>query len=663
MQPIAGCDRLQFSPSISLVPETTLADEPAGYTTDLKIPQAPQTGVEGLATPPVKDTTVTLPLGVSISASTADGLAVCPADGPEGINLSSTERGHCSLASQVGTAEAVTPLLAEPLQGQLYVAQPECGGPGQLSCTEANALDGSLFGLYLQLEGSGVVVKVRGTVSANPATGQLTASFKETPQQPFSNLKLKLKGGPRAPLANPAACGNSSASADVTPWSSPETPDAILTSFPYLVSGCDGSPFAPSFLAGTTSTAAGTYTTFSTTLGRADRTQNLGAVQLQVPAGLLGMLSHVGLCEEPQASQGACAPASHIGTASAAAGAGSHPFWVSGPVYLTGPYKGAPFGLSVAIPAVAGPFNLGAVVVRAAINADPSTASLTITSDPLPQILDGVPLRVQTVNVTVDKPQFMFNPTNCEAKQITATLASPQGAGVNVSSPFEASGCKNLPFNPGFKVSTRFPGTKKNGTSFDVKVSSSPGQANIHSVSVALPKQLPARLTTIQQACPAEIFAANPATCPVGSLVGVAKAISPVLSVALIGPAYLVSHGGAAFPDLDIILQGQGVRLDLTGSINISKGITSSAFANVPDAPISSFELRLPAGPHSALTANGSLCAKTLTMPTTIVGQNGRHLKRTTKVAVAGCPKTKARKSAKAKARVSGGNHGAKKAG
>ena len=639
-KPVSGCEALQFQPSVSLSPEISTADEPSGYTTDVRVPQAPGSGLEGLATPDVKDVTVTLPQGLSLSPAVADGLAACSAEGPEGINLSTPGRGHCPLASQVGTVEAVTPLLAAPLQGQLYVAQPGCGGTGQNPCTTADAVSGNLFGLYLQLEGSGVVIKVHGTASANPVTGQLTASFRETPQQPFSDLKLTLKGGPRAPLANPQTCSGALTTSDITPWSSPQTPDAT-PSWLFAVTGCEGSPFVPAFEAGTVNPAAGAYTNFTTTFSRSDRQQDLGAIQVQTPPGLLGMLSHVTLCGEAQAAAGTCSAASEIGTARASAGAGSHPFWASGPVYLTGPYNGAPFGLSVAIPAVAGPFNLGTVVVRAAINIDPSTSALTITSDPLPQIFRGVPLRIQTVNVTVNKPQFMFNPTNCEAQQITAQIASAQGSLAHVSTPFAAGGCKNLPFNPGFKVATRAPGSKKKGTSLDVKVSSAPGQANIHSISVSLPKQLPSRLTTIQQACPEATFAANPATCPAGSLIGVATGTTPVLSVPIVGPAYLVSHGGAAFPDLKFILQAEGVRVDLTGSINIKGQITSSTFASIPDVPISSFEVKLPEGPHSALTPNGNLCAKPLVMPTTIVGQNGRRLVRSTKITVAGCPKKK----------------------
>ncbi len=641
--PVAGCNLLRFEPSISLTPETTLADEPSGYTVEAKFPQAP-TDPEALANPPVKNTTVTLPPGLSLNPAAADGLVACSAEGPEGFNLSQSGSGHCPLASQVGTVEATTPLLSEPVQGHVYVAAPGCGGVGQEPCREADALDGNLYGLYVQLEGSGIVVKLHGTASANPATGQLTASFRETPQLPVSDLKFVLKGGPRAPLANPQSCGEALTQADMTPWSSPETPEAT-PSFAFPVTGCGGS-FTPSFTSGTTGTAGGAYTEFSTTIGRTDRMQDLGAIQVRTPPGLLGMLSHVTLCREPQAALGTCSAASEIGTAAASAGAGSHPFWVSGKVYVTGPYKGAPFGLSIVLPAKAGPFNLGTVVTRAALNANQNTAALTVTSDPLPQILDGTPLRVQTVTVTINRPQFMFNPTHCSAQQVTGTIASAAGTTAQVSAPFAAGGCKNLPFNPGFTVATRKPAAKLDGAELDVKVASTAGQANIRSVAVALPKQLPSRLKTIQQACRDTTFDANPAACPAVSQIGVAKAVSPVLPAALVGPAYLVSHGGAAFPDLDIVLQGEGVRLDLTGSINISrKGITSSTFASIPDAPISTFELQLPEGPHSVLTTNGSLCGKTLTMPTTIVGQNGRRLIRTTKIAAARCPKAKKAKS------------------
>jgi hypothetical protein len=636
--PVTGCNLLRFQPAIKVTPSTTLADEPSGYSVDLEVPQSQSPSLESLATADLKNATVTLPQGVSISPGAGDGLAACPATGTEGINLTDTAAGHCPLASQIGTVEGHTPLLADPLTGHVYVALPGCGGESQPVCTEADVTNGTLYSAYLEVEAAGVVIKQHGTLSANPNTGQLTASFRNAPQFPFSDLKLTLKSGPRAPLANPPTCGDALTSSDMTPWSSPQTPDAVPSSL-FAVTGCSGFPFAPTFEAGSTNPAAGAYTSFTTTFGRTDRQQNLSAIQAHLPPGLLASISHVTLCGEPQATSGACPADSRIGTAAAAVGAGSHPLVVSGPVYLTGPYKGAPFGLSVPIPAKAGPFNLGTVITRAMLNVDPTTAAATITSDPLPQIFDGVPLRVQTVNVTVDRQQFIFNPTNCEAKQVTATILAAQGASKEVSSPFAAGGCRNLPFNPGFKVSTRAPGSKKKGIGLDVKVSSSPGQANIRSTTVTLPKQLPARLTTLQQACPEATYAANPATCPAGSLVGVATGTTPVLPVPFTGPAYLVSHGGAAFPDLKLVLQGEGVRIDLTGATNIKHGVTTSTFATIPDAPISSFDVNLPEGPHSALTTNGSLCAKPLLMPTTLVGQNGRRLVRSTKVSVAGCPR------------------------
>lgn len=374
--------------------------------------------------------------------------------------------------------------------------------------------------------------------------------------------------------------------------------------------------------------------------------KDLSRLQVKMPAGLVGMLSSVTLCKEPQASLGTCPEASEIGKTSVAVGSGGHPFVINGGhVYLTEGYRGAPFGLTVVVPGKAGPFNLGNVVVRSAIDVDPATAALTITSDPLPQFLDGVPLRIQTLNVTVDRPGFMFNPTNCARRQISARVEATQGGSIDVTSPFAVEGCNSLPFKPTFSVSTQARTSKKSGASLKVRVTSGPGQDNIGKVVASLPRQLPARLTTLQQACPEATFAQNPAQCPVASNVGTARAVTPVLNEPLTGPAYLVSHGGAAFPDLVVILQGQGIRLDLVGNTSIVKGITTSTFATVPDAPISSFELALPEGPHSALAgtlpprAKGSFCGAKLTMPTTLTAQNGARIRQSTKISVLGCPK------------------------
>ncbi len=678
---INGCNLLQFEPTIAMHPEVTQSEEPSGYEIRIKLPQSPNQ-FPVLATPELKNVTMTLPEGMTISPGDGDGLTGCEATGAHGIDMPSGEHapnvagegeeigadgmshlaaGHCPPSSQIGTAEIATPVLESPLEGRVYVAQPPCGGMGQPACTNADAVDGNLFGIYLEVEGAGVVVKLKGSVSADPNTGRLTARFLENPQLPVSEVVLHLKGGGRAPLANPRQCGEAVTSADLTPWSSPVTPDAnVSAGFPVDWNGngapCPATlPFAPALEAGSTSPRAGHFGAFTLTVTRGDHQQDLSRVQVKLPEGVLAMLAKVPLCAEAQAAAGSCPEASRIGTTSAAAGSGPQPLWVQGRVYLTGPYEGAPFGLSIVVPAVAGPFNLGNVVVRSRIDADPNTAQVTITSDPLPQFKDGVPLRIEKLNVAVDREGFTFNPTNCQSKQVEAALESEQGAVEKVNAPFAVEGCKSLPFKPSFRASTAAHTSKALGASLDVKVGSGAGQANIGKVLVSLPKQLPARLTTLQQACTAATFAQNPALCPAGSDVGTAKAVTPVLSVPLVGPAYLVSHGGAAFPDLVVILQAQGVRLDLTGNTNIRNGITTSSFATLPDAPVSSFELKLPMGYHSVLTATlaaktkGSLCAGRsslgqLVMPTTITAQNGAQVKQSTKIAVTGCPRVKRKK-------------------
>jgi hypothetical protein len=654
---VTNCNMLQFEPAIAVAPEAgTRADEPAGYGVELQVPQATNV-FPALATPELRNAVVTFPEGVSVSASAAEGLVGCKEKGPEGIDIPSGERhpnevgegeaigadglshlapGHCPAASTLGTVEVTTPLLTEPLKGHLFLAQPKCGGVGQPACTEASATNGELFGLYLEAEGSGVVIKLLGTVAANPSTGQLTATFKENPQLPFSDLKIQLKGGPRAPLANPQSCGTFTTTSDLTPWSAPETPDGTPSSSFAIGSGCGGG-FSPGFNAGTITPNAGAFSPFTLTFSRADGEQDLSGIAVGMPPGLLGKLSAVQQCPEPQASQGTCGPQSLIGHTTVGAGPGSQPYYVTGNVFLTGPYKGAPFGLSIVVPAVAGPFNLGNVIVRAAIRVNPQTAQITVTSDPLPQLVDGVPLRLKTVNVTIDRPGFMLNPTNCEQQSIKGTIAAAQGATASVSSPFAVGGCASLPFKPSFTASTRAKTSRANGASLVVKVAQKPGEANIHKVDLQLPLALPTRLTTLHGACTEAQFNTNPAGCPAASIIGTATAVTPVLSVPLTGPAYLVSHGGAAFPDVEFILQGQGVTIVLDGKTDIKKGITYSRFETVPDAPISSFETVLPEGPHSVLAANGKLCGQSLAMPTTIVGQNGAQVTQSTNIAVTGC--------------------------
>jgi hypothetical protein len=699
---VTGCGALTFDAGIGVQPDTLLADEPVGLGVSVSVPQDESPAAP--ATPHLRDAVVTLPEGVSISPGIVDGIQACNASGPEGIDFTGPESeetaangelqlaaGHCPDASTVGTAEAITPLLPEPVKGHVYLARPGCGGAGQASCSDRDALDGNLYQLYLELGGkgplanTGINIKVPGFVEANPATGQLTTKFLENPQTPFSELHIDLNGGPRAPLDNPAVCGTAVTTADFTPWSAPGitpeglsvpgTVDATPSSFfnvdlagDGLATPCPGLSLNPGFLAGTVTPQAGQFSAFTLNFSRQDREQFVKGIQVHTPPGLLGMLSSVPLCPEDQANDpsvyGECT-ASKIGTTRVASGAGSHPFEIEGSVYLTGPHDGAPFGLSVVTRAVAGPFNLGLVVVRARIDVNPQDSTLTVTTDEsgpyaLPQILDGVPLRLQRIAVNINRPNFMFNPTNCGtpgqpgAQQVTANVSGSENAAAGVQSGFAVGGCQSLAFKPKFTVSTSGRTSKAGGASLDAKLSYPAGsigsEANIARVKVDLPKQLPSRLTTLQKACTAQTFAANPANCPAASIVGTVRASTPLLPVGLSGPVYFVSHGGEAFPSLIVVLQGDGVRVDLTGATFISKaGITSSTFKTVPDVPVSTFEIYLPEGKYSALAANGSLCksAAGLKMPTEFVAQNGAVIHQSTKVAVTGCPKAAVAKAKK----------------
>ena len=689
---VTGCDKLRFDPSLEVHPNSLVADEPVELEVGLQVPLSETP--ESTATPQLEDTTLTLPEGMSISPGIVDGIQACDKSGPEGINITGPESeeeglsgelqlapGHCPAASTVGTAEAITPFLPVPVKGHVYLARPTCGAAGQPVCTEEDARDGKLYRLYLELGGTGAFAqtgihfKVPLETHVNTTTGQLTTTTLGTPQAPFSELKIHLNGGPRAPLDNPAACGPALTTADLTPWSAPGltpqglsmpgTPDATPSSF-FEVEGCDSPPkLAPGFSAGTVSPQAGAFSAFTLNFTRQDREEDLAGIQVHTPPGLLGMLSSVPLCQEPQAAQGTCPEASKIGTTHVASGAGSHPFEIGGSVYLTTGYRGAPFGLSIVTNVVAGPFNLGLVVVRARIDVDPVSSALTVTSDPLPQIVFGVPLRLKEVTVNIDRPGFMFNPTSCDAQQITAVISGAQGANANVASPFAVADCRSLAFKPTFKVSTKGHTTRLGGASLDARLSYPAGsvgsEANIASVKVSLPKALPSRLPTLQKACIASQFEANPAGCPPASVVGIVRASTPLLPVGLEGPVYFVSHGGEEFPSLIAVLQGDGVRVDLTGATFISRaGVTSSTFKTVPDVPVSTFEIYLPQGQYSALGVNlpekdkGNLCGQKLTMPATFIAQNGTEIHESTKITVTGCTKaktTKVKRKAPAKTR------------
>ncbi|HST56062.1 MAG TPA: hypothetical protein VLJ42_09240 [Solirubrobacteraceae bacterium] len=635
-----GCERLAFAPSLDLRPDSRVAGAPAGLAVDLSVPQNPDP--DGLATAHVKDVSAKLPRGMALSAAAADGLGACSDDQ---IGLHSLDPAACPDSSKVGTVVVSTPLLDDPLTGDVYIGTQQSSDPQS----------GQMFRLWLQVAGSGVRVKLPGSVKVDPVTGQLTASFSSNPQVPFDDFKLSFFGGSRAVLVNPSTCGTHTTNATISSWAG----STVNSSSSFVIDqNCDqAGKFEPTLSAGLVSARAGDASPFTLTVDKPSGQQDIDGLDVTLPPGLLAKIGSVTKCGDADASAGTCPAASQIGRTTVASGNGLTPIYIPQPgkaptaVYLTGPYKGAPYGLSIVVPAQAGPYDLGTVVVRAAVLVDTHDAHVTVKSDPLPTILQGIPLDIQKINVTLDRPAFMVSPTACGPMAVSASIGSSAGAVSAVSSPFQLGGCAALPFSPRFSASTVAKTSRANGASLDAKiVIGVHGEANAHSVYVALPKQLPSRLTTIQKACLATTFAANPASCPAESLVGMATSKTEVLADPLSGPAYLVSHGGAAFPDLVIVLQGDGVRFDLVGAINISsKGITSTRFSNAPDAPIDSFELKLPQGPHSILTSNGSLCAKPLVMPTTITAYNDRQVVQQTKIKVSGCPKAKKAKKHKAK--------------
>jgi hypothetical protein len=706
MPAMIGCGELSFSPTLQVTPTGHVADSPTGLHVDLHIPQQPAIREPAsLREADLKDTVVTLPQGLTINPAAAGGLDACSSRqigltsatgvSPAVFNEASAD---CPDASKIGTVEVTTPLLNEEdgegrvveeaglpvphvLHGAVYIASPY------------DNPFGSLFAIYVTVEDSktGVVIKLPGRVEPDANTGQLTTTFLDSPQLPFEDFKLDFFSGPRATLATPESCGSFAASASLTPWSggAPKTPG--VTAFG-LSSGCV-TGFAPAFSAGTLNPQAGAFSPLTLAFQREDSDQELSGLAVSLPPGLLAKVAGVEKCSESQlaaaaAKSGAeertnpsCPAGSLIGTVQAGAGAGEEPFYTSGKAYWTGPYKGGPYGVAVIVPALAGPFDLGNVVVRTALHIDPSDGHVTAISDPFPTILKGVPLRVRRVALTIDRSQFSFNPTSCNPMSFTGTLTSTGGLTAPLSQRFQAGGCNGLPFKPRFSASTAGHTSRVNGASLVVKVQQRPGEADIHTVDLQLPLALPARLTTLNKACTEAQFNADPSGCPAASNVGSARAVTPVLNVPLTGPAYLVSHGGAAFPDLEYVLQGEGVKIVLDGKTDIKHGITYSHFETVPDAPISSFETTLPEGPHSILGAIKSFCTLTKTVlvtktvsrrvhgrlvhvrkrvtkrvtdpllaPTTITAQNGAVVTQATKIAVTGCSARRATSHTKRRA-------------
>jgi hypothetical protein len=639
---IEGCDHLGFTPTVSISASTRSADTAAQLTIDVKAPQE----AAGLGSSDVQTASVLLPEGMVFNPNRAEGLTTCQ---PAQSAVGTEGPPSCPATSQVGTAQISTPMLRDTMEGGVYALPSE---PPDIE-------------MLITAHADGVYLKLLGVATLNEATGQVTLSIPQAPLLPVSDLRLSLNGGAQGALMTPPACGVYAASTDVTPWVAPAVADAFETSSIEITQGPGGGacvsplPFSPSLTAGSSIDGAGSFANLQILLSRPDGQQRLSSFQFKAPPGLEAMLSSVPLCGEPQASQGDCPAASEVGQAVLGAGPGGYPLFLPQagqppiPIYLTGPYEGAPYGLAIVAPFLAGPYDLGTRVLRARIEMDPRTAQLTIASDPLPRILEGVPLDLRTIYAVLDRPGFVFNPTNCDASSFQGSASSIEGATVALSTPFQVGACQSLQFTPTLTLSSTAKTTAIAGASLTAKIAypaSRQGntlagtQANLQSVKIQLPKQLPARIATLRQACPVAVFQANPAGCPAVSLVGHATALTPILAAPLSGPAYLVSHPGEPYPQVVLVLQGSGIILDASATTTIAKSkITTITFTALPDIPISAFELALPEGPHSALAANGGLCAATPELPTELTGQNGAVIDQNAKLAVSGCRKTKAK--------------------
>ena len=663
---LSGCEGLPFNPSLAVRTDTHAASTPTGMTLEVSMPQESTLKAGQLAEADVHSTTVELPEGLQTSAGAANGLETCQ-DFQAGFEHPDTDTGPtlqgdledqhftsfaaaCPDAAKLGTVDVTTPLLPEHLTGSLYLAE-------QNTNPFASPL---VIYLIAEEKTSKVLVKLAGEVEINPSTGRLITRFKNTPQTPFSNLTAHLFNTERASQATPAFCGSYPASASFSPWSGAaaqrqsDPKDFEITSGP-KGEPCPGAtlPFAPGFHAGATNGNAGEYSPFELTINRPDGQQALESIDVRLPEGMAAKIASLTPCPAavvealPTLSQSkpACAPESLIGKTITSSGLGGAPVTLAGELFLTEGVDGAPFGLLAVTHAAAGPFDLGYVSVLSTITIDQTTAAVTVKSiNPIPKILKGVPVQLKQINVAVDRPEFQFNPTSCAAASISGGLSGWEGASNAVSYPFATSNCARLPFAPKLTATVQGNASKANGTTFAVTVESPGiGQANIHKVDLTLPEALPSRLTTIQKACLEVVFNANPAACDEGSVIGEGIVHTPVLKSPLRGPAYLVSHGGAAFPDVEFVLQGERITLVLDGKTDIKKGITYSRFETTPDAPFTKFESIFPAGPHSALTANVpesenfNLCKHTLTMPTEITAHNGAFLGQTTPIQLLGC--------------------------
>lgn len=651
--PITGCNQLEFKPTISSQPTTPLADSPTGLDFKLHMPQTgtdeSSDGEPPLSTAYLKDAKVTLPEGMTLNPSAANGLGACSAaqiglKTPVGQLPAHFNEvtGDCPNDSKIGTVEVNTPLLENPLTGSVYLAKPF-----------DNPFD-SLLAIYLAVEDeqTGIVAKLPGHVESNPNTGQLTTTFTESPELPIEDVDLTLFDGAKASLKTPLACGTKTTTSTLTPWTTPEGADALpsdqfQTSVEPRGGACPSSEAAavnaPAFSAGTVAPEAGAFSPFSLRLARQDGTQQITGIDTTLPEGLVGKLVGIPYCPEGAialaqsrsgVNQGAeeqaspsCPAASEVGTVEVGAGAGVSPYYATGHAYLAGPYKGAPLSMVTVVPAVAGPFDLGTVVTRIALNVGEYSAQIHAVSDPLPTILHGIPLDVRSIELKLNRPGFTLNPTSCEQKAITGSVTSPTGSVASLSNSFQVGGCKNLAFKPKLKLSLKG-ATKRTGHPALKAVVTFPrkgASANIARARVGLPHSEFLDQGNIGTVCTQPQLKTQ--TCPPASIYGRAKAWTPLLDKPLEGPVYLGAGFGHNLPDLVADLNGQ-IRVLVHGQVDTTKkGGIRNTFEAVPDAPVSKFVLEMKGGTKKGLLVNSeNICRKKQKAEVNLTAQNGKAL-------------------------------------
>jgi hypothetical protein len=601
---ITDCGSVPFEPTLSLSTTSRRAGAPTGLEAILEVPQ--NEAVNTVNASPVRRAKVALPEGLRVNASAADGLQAC---GDEEARIGTDGPANCPEGAKIGTLEITSPPLKRPIKGGIYLRTP---------------VTGHLIQFWLVSNELGVNLKLPGEVELDQETGRMTAVIPESPQVPAEKVALRFNSGARAPLRNGLACGTATASYEFAPWSGNPPADGVV---PITVDeGCSAGGFDPKLSAGTVSPSAGAFSPFVFDVSREDDEANLASVEVSLPKGLVAKIAGVPLCSDVSAASGACPAASKIGIIRAAVGAGTQPLWIPQPgkdptaAFLAGPYKEAPFSVVAEVPAQAGPFDLGVVTVRSGIYIDPRTAQVTVKSDPLPQILQGIPIDYRRVRVEVDRDRFTLNPTSCAEQMVAASIGSISGASATPTARFQAADCASLGFSP--KLSLKLSGGTQRGDHPRLRavLRAKPGDANIRRASVALPHSEFLEQAHIRTVCTRVQFAAD--ACPAGSIYGSARATSPLLDAPLRGPVYLRSSSHQ-LPDLVVDLKGE-VRVTLVGRIDSANGGIRTTFEAAPDASIRRFVLNMKGGAKGLLVNSRNLCLAPNRATVRMRGHNGR---------------------------------------